>query len=103
MTYIKGKIELEYDSLEESYYLDDEIEEIWFIRNHRVYNNCDDGDYDHDVEIKANIVESGDPLFNLLMKHYEQEVTKIQHQKDLEKKDVEYKTYLELKAKFEKE
>ena len=103
MTYLTGKITLDYDTLDESYYLDDEIEEIWFIREHRMYNNYDDNDCDYNVEIKANVVERGDPLFNVLIKHYDQEVTKILDQKELEKKDAEYKTYLELKAKFEKE
>jgi hypothetical protein len=103
MTYIKGKIELDYDTLENSYYLDDEIEEIWFIRENHTYNSYDDDDCDYNVEIKSNVVERGNPLFDVVMKHYDQEVTKIQHQKNLEKKDAEYKTYLELKAKFEKE
>ena len=103
MTYLTGKITLDYDTLDESYYLDDEIEEIWFIREVHTYNNYDDDNCDYNVEIKANVVDSGDPLFNVLIKHYEQQVTKIIDQKELEKKDAEYKKYLELKAKFEKE
>ena len=103
MAYLTGKITLDYDTLDESYYLDDEIEEVWFIREFRAYNNYDDNDCDFNIELKANVVDSGDPLFNVLIKHYEQQVTKIIDQKELEKKDAEYKKYLELKAKFEKE
>ena len=102
MPYCTGKIELDYDTLEDSYYLDEEIEEIWFIREVHRYNSYDD-DCDYNIEIKANVVNSGDPLFNTLMKHYDQEVTKILDQKELQKKESEYKKYLELKAKFEKE
>lgn len=102
MTYLTGKIELDCDTLENSYYLDEEIGEIWFIREIHTYISYDD-DCDYNVEIKANVVDSGDPLFDTLMKHYEQQVTKIIDQKELEKKDAEYKKYLELKAKFEKE
>ena len=41
MAYLTGKITLDYDTLDESYYLDDEIEEIWFIREHRNhYSMC---------------------------------------------------------------
>ncbi len=101
MAYLTGKIELDCDTLENSYYLDEEIEEIWFIREYHAYNS--DGDCDYNIELKANVVEHGDPLFNVLIKHYDQEVVKILDQKELEKKESEYKKYLELKAKFENE
>ena len=102
MAYLTGKIELDCDTLEESYCLDDEIKEIWFVRSYRAYNNYND-DYDYDIELKTHVVERGDPLFDVVMKHYDQEVIKIIDQNELEKKDAEYKKYLELKAKLEKE
>lgn len=102
MTYLTGKIELDYDTLNNSYYLDDDINEIWFIREVNVYN-CYDDDCDYNVELKANVIERGYPLFDTLMKHYDQEVVKVIKQKELQEKEYEYKKYLELKAKFEKE
>lgn len=74
--------------------LDTEIVEIWFME--KVDN------YSDDVELKAIVMDNRHSGFTSILRGFNEYMKLLDKQQQMEKEQDEYKKYLELKAKFER-
>ena len=75
--------------------LDTEIVEIWFME--KVDN------YSDDIELRAIVMDNRHPGFTTIMQGFYEYMKLLDKRQQMEKEQDEYKKYLELKAKFERE
>ena len=94
--YYSGHAAIDTTDIDEVYSpLDTEIVEIWFME--KVEN------YSDDIEFKAIVMDNMHPGFTTIMQGFYEYMKLLDKRQQMEKEQDEYKKYLELKAKFERE
>lgn len=96
MSYYSGHAAIDTTDIDEVYSpLDIEIVEIWFME--KVDN------YSDDIELRAIVMDNRHSGFTTIMQGFYEYMKLLDKRQQMEKEQDEYKKYLELKAKFERE